>query len=169
MKPIVQQGHEVLRKVAQYVKVDDIGSPEIQSTIMNMHASLATQKDGVALAAPQIGESLQIFVVAPFVFENPNEQNLVYINPQIIYESKKTKWLTEGCLSCRWKIGQVERHQEVTIRAYNDKGELFEESADGLLGHIFQHETDHLHGVLFVDKARDLRDMTEDEIKEAQS
>ena len=166
MKHIVQQGAPVLREVAEYIKTDDIGSPDIQSVIKEMHASLATQKDGVALAAPQIGESLQIFIVAPFIFDHPKDRNLVYINPQIINHSKKTKWLEEGCLSCRWKIGQVERSMEVTIRAYNEKGEMFEETADGLLGHIFQHETDHLHGTLFVDKARDLRDMTEEEIKE---
>jgi len=93
---------------------------------------------------------------------------LVYINPQITYESEKTKWLDEGCLSCRWKLGQVKRHVEVSIRAYNEKGELFEETASGLLAHIFQHETDHLHGILFVDKARNVRDMTEQEINQSQ-
>lgn len=168
MKAIVQQGDEVLRKVAQYVKTEAIGTAPIQLAIKEMKASLATQKDGVALAAPQIGKSLQIFVVSPIIFDNPQNHNLVYINPQIIYESEKTKWLDEGCLSCRWKLGQVERHVEVSIRAYNDKGELFEETATGLLAHIFQHETDHLHGILFVDKARNIRDMTDQEIKQSQ-
>jgi peptide deformylase len=166
MKEIVQQGDPVLRKVASYVKVDDITGKEVQLVIKDMKKSLATQNDGVAIAAPQIGVSLQIFVVAPIIFKDPKERNLVYINPEITYHSPEQKWLDEGCLSCRWKVGQVQRSVKATIRAYNERGELFEESADGLLAHIFQHETDHLHGILFVDKARGVRDMTEAEIKE---
>ena len=168
MKAIVQQGNEVLRKVAHYVRTEEIGSASIQHAIKEMKLALATQKDGVALAAPQIGISLQIFVVSPGIFEKAENHNLVYINPQITYESENTKWLDEGCLSCRWKLGQVKRHVEVSIRAYNEKGELFEETASGLLAHIFQHETDHLHGILFVDKARNVRDMTEQEINQSQ-
>ena len=166
MKDIVQQGDPVLRQVAHYVEPQNISSDEISSVIANMHAALATQKDGVALAAPQIGESLQIFVVSPTIFKHPKGQNLVYINPEIIEHSPQKKWLEEGCLSCRWKVGQVERSLKVSVRAYNEEGELFEEFAEDLLAHIFQHEIDHLHGTLFVDKARNLRDMTEEEIKE---
>jgi peptide deformylase len=166
MKPIVQQGNPVLREVAKYIEPKDITSAKITSVIADMHAALATQKDGVALAAPQIGESLQIFVVSPTLFKKPQEHNLVYINPEIIEHSETKKWLEEGCLSCRWKLGQVERSLKVTIRANNEQGELFEEYAEGLLAHIFQHETDHLHGTLFVDKARNVRDMTAEEIKE---
>ena len=167
MKEIVQQGNPVLRKVAKYIDPKDITTPEIQSVLTDMHAALTAQKDGVAIAAPQIGESLQIFVVAD-IFKNSQERNLVYINPEIIESSEETKWLNEGCLSCRWKLGEVKRSLHVSIRAYDDQGRRFEESADKFLAHIFQHETDHLHGVLFVDKARDLRDMSEDEILEAQ-
>lgn len=169
MKPIVQQGVPVLREIAQYIEPDTINSTEIQSLIADMHASLATQKDGVALAAPQIGESLQVFVVSPVIFKEPKGHPLVYINPEIIHFSPETDWLEEGCLSCRWKLGEVKRSVTVTIRAYNEKGEQFEETASGLLAHIFQHETDHLHGVLFVDRARKVRDMTEKEIQEAMS
>ena len=167
MKPIVQQGDSVLRDVAQYIEPENISSEAMQSLITEMHASLATQKDGVALAAPQIGESYQIFVVSPIIFKKAQEHQLVYINPEIIHHSRDTRWLEEGCLSCRWKIGEVERSTEVTIRAYDENGTMFEETANGLLAHIFQHETDHLHGTLFIDKARKLRDMTDQEIKEA--
>lgn len=167
MKPIVQQGVPVLREIAGYIEPEAITSTEIQTLIADMHASLTTQRDGVALAAPQIGEPLQIFVVSPVIFKESKGHPLVYINPEIIHFSPEKKWLEEGCLSCRWKIGEVERSRKVTIRAYDEKGEQFEETADGLLAHIFQHETDHLHGILFVDRARNLRDMTEEEIQEA--
>ena len=169
MKQIVQQGNSVLRELAQYIEPSNITSSETQKLIAEMHASLTTQKDGVALAAPQIGESFQVFVVSPIVFDNPKDHSLVYINPEIISLSSDTKWLEEGCLSCRWKIGQVERSLTTTIRAYDEKGVQFEETAEGLLAHIFQHETDHLHGTLFIDKARNLRDMTEEEIQEAKN
>lgn len=157
-------GDEVLRAKAQYVKPSDITSPKIQDLIQEMHTSLATQNDGVAIAAPQIGESYQIFTVAPFIFEEPEKEHLVYINPVIIEQSKKKKWMHEGCLSCRWKVGEVERSKEATVEAYDEHGNKFIQSADKLLAHIFQHEIDHLHGVLFIDKAQKLRDMSQEEI-----
>lgn len=169
MKKIVQMDNPVLHQEAQRIEPTDITSPKIQSLIADMHQSLATQNDGVALAAPQIGASYQIFVVAPFIFEEPEKEHLVYINPVITHSSKKTKMLHEGCLSCRWKVGDVERLVETTVEAYDEQGNKFTESADGLLAHIYQHEIDHLHGILFVDKAKNLRDMTQDEIDEVLS
>ena len=159
-------GKKVLRQEAEYITPSDITSRKIQSVISDMNTSLATQNDGVAIAAPQIGESYRIFTVAPFIFDQPENEHLVYINPEIIKVSKKTKFKHEGCLSCRWKVGDVSRHVEVTVRAYDEYGNEFTESADGLLAHIFQHEIDHLHGILFIDKAENLREMTQDEIDE---
>lgn len=166
MKDIVQTGDKVLRAKAKYIEHSKITTKEIQKNLQEMRESLATQNDGVAIAAPQIGYSHQIFIVAPFIFEEPEKEHLVYINPVIINQSKKTKWLHEGCLSCRWKVGEVERSLETTVEAYDEHGKKFTETADGLLAHIFQHEIDHLNGILFIDKARKLRDMTQEEIDE---
>ena len=166
MNGIVQMGKKVLRETATYIEPIDITSEKIQKIIANMNTILATQNDGVAIAAPQIGESYRIFTIAPFVFDKPKEAQLVYINPEIIKASKKTKWKHEGCLSCRWQVGDVQRHVEVTLRAYDKQGNQFTESANGLLAHIFQHEIDHLDGILFLDKARTLRNMTQEEIDE---
>lgn len=165
MNIIVQMGKKVLRQEAELIPHQDISSPKIQTLIKKMVEVLATQNDGVAIAAPQIGESYQLFVVAPHVIKD-NKNPLVYINPRIIEASKKTKLLHEGCLSCRWKVGDVQRHTHITVEAYDENGELFTEEAEGLLAHIFQHETDHLNGILFVDKAENLRDMTQQEINE---
>jgi peptide deformylase len=164
MKDIVQMNHKVLHTVSQYVKTSDITSKKIQSIIQRMNDSLKTQNDGVAIAAPQIGESYQIFTVAPFVFEEPEKEKLVYINPVITKLSKTTKWMHEGCLSCRWKVGEVKRSVTTMVEAYDQQGKKFVQRADGLLAHIHQHEIDHLHGILFVDKARKLRDMSQEEI-----
>jgi peptide deformylase len=163
---IVQMGDEVLRTKADTINPTDIPGKETQDLIAKMQKALATQNDGVALAAPQIGHTKRIFVVAPFIFEDPKKHNLVYINPEIIHRSQETRMMEEGCLSCRWKVGQVKRHLTTTIRAYDQFGNQFEEEASGLLAHIFQHETDHLDGILFIDKAENLRDMTEEEINE---
>lgn len=156
----------ILREKAQYIEPSEIHNKKIQNLISEMHKSLATQNDGVALAAPQIAESYQVFVVAPFIFEQPDQEHLVYINPEIISHSEKTKHMHEGCLSCRWKVGDVNRSLKTTVRAYDEQGNQFEQSADGLLAHIHQHEIDHLHGILFLDKAENLRDMTQSEIDE---
>lgn len=166
IKEIVQEGHPALRNMAQEVPVEKITSPEIQNLIQDMHDSLAKQRDGVALAAPQIGVEKQIFVIAPFIFEAPEEEHLVYINPKILSASKKASWKHEGCLSCRWKVGEVKRNEEITIEAYDELGNKFTHTADGLLAHIYQHETDHFKGILFLDKARKLRDMDQSEIDE---
>lgn len=168
IREIVQDGHPALRAKAKEVPVDEIQSEEIQTLIRDMHDSLATQRDGVALAAPQVGVEKRIFVVAPFIFKHPEREKLVYINPRILSVSKDASWKHEGCLSCRWKVGEVKRNEEVEIEAYDENGEKFRVRADGLLAHIFQHETDHFEGILFLDKARNLRDMTEEEIREIQ-
>ena len=159
-------GKKVLRQHAPHIPVEKISSKEIQNVITRMKKALATQNDGVALAAPQIGESYRIFVVAPFIFDKPENEHLVYINPEIIEQSKKTKMLHEGCLSCRWKVGDVERSLTTTVKAYDEHGNEFIQSADKLLAHIHQHEIDHLDGILFIDKAENLRDMTQEEIDE---
>ena len=76
--------------------------------------------------------------------------------------------MEEGCLSVRWLYGKVKRSVRVTLSAQDDTGKKIERGASGLLAQIFQHEVDHLDGVLFIDKASDVWEMTEEEIKELQ-
>ncbi len=184
---IVQKEEPVLRKKAVEVKPDDISSKPIQQLIADMKATLDSIPDGVGLAAPQVGEPYRIFIVSGRVFLKPSKRiqideyiekgetirpqdaqiippDLVCINPVIINFSKEKKWFDgEGCLSVRWLYGKVERSTKVKLRAYNEKGEIFERGASGLLAHIFQHEVDHLDGVLFIDKAKDLETLPEED------
>lgn len=159
---------DVLRETAHPVPKDKIESEEIQGVINDMKETLADVGDGVAIAAPQIGKPLRIFVVSGAVFEERNkakgrepgdEPDRVYINPKIVNTSSTTVEMEEGCLSCRWWYGTVERADKATVRALNEDGEEFTEGASGLLAQIFQHETDHLDGILFVDKADNLREL----------
>lgn len=167
---ILQSGAPVLHREADDVIVSEIKTPKIQNVIRSMIAALESQDDGVGLAAPQIGIPLKIFIVAGFVFDrmkktvgHPHE---IFINPVIVKESKEKKWLDgEGCLSVRWLYGKVYRSTRVTLEAYNEKGEKKVRGSSGLLAHIFQHEVDHLHGILFTDKAKDLQEFDPEEIK----
>lgn len=157
---ILYRDDPVLRTHAVEVPVADISSEEIQTLIKDMYAVLREREDSVAIAAPQLGISKRIFVVAPRVFsdpdaEKPAEDGLVCINPEITKESRKRDVLEEGCLSIPECFGHVPRARKVTLRAYNERGETFTRGASGLLAQIFQHEIDHLNGILFTDKAEE--------------
>jgi len=173
MKEIIQKENKVLREIAKPVPIDEISSSKIQKIISDMKEALDTQEDGVAIAAPQIGLSLQIFVVSHRAFDIYKEgelpeieqkhEDLVFINPQITKLSKKSEWTEEGCLSVRWLYGRVKRSTNTTVSAYNEKGERFTRGAGGLLAQIFQHEIDHLNGILFIDKAIEVGEMLPEE------
>ncbi len=152
------------------VRKEEIGGKNIKSAIRKMKEALHSQKDGVAIAAPQIGLSLRIFVVSKNIFDDERlrelsniksgiGKDLVCINPEITKVSKKKIWLPEGCLSVRWLYGEVRRADKATISAYDEYGKKFTRGASGLLAQIFQHETDHLDGILFTDKAKNLAEL----------
>ena len=180
--PILQKEHKILRAHAHPIPVKDIKSPHVQKIITAMKDAMHPVEDAVAIAAPQIGESLRIFVVSGIVFKKlklkesedeadtptlPDPPDLVCINPEILKRSKDKKEMEEGCLSVRWLYGYVKRSQKVTLRAYDEGGKRFTRGASGLLAQIFQHETDHLDGVLFIDKARDVREMRPEKMSAA--
>lgn len=164
---IIQQDNKILRQIAAEVPVADIARPKIQGIVADMKAALATQHDGVAIAAPQIAVSLRIFVLNPQVYQTlktEGPQPLVFINPRIVKMSRDRKAMSEGCLSVRPWYGKVRRASKATVEAYNEAGEKFTFDGNGLLAQIFQHEIDHLDGVLFIDKAKDLRELPAHEI-----
>lgn len=182
MIEIVQTGDPVLREIAKEVPIDEITSPKIQKVISDMITSLNSQNDGVAIAAPQIGVSLRIFVISGKIFDEDfirgqgnidgnlykkaRHKELVFINPVIKKMSKDKKLMSEGCLSVRPVYGKVRRATRVTVEAYNEKGKKFTKDGTGLLAHAFQHEYDHLDGILFIDKAKDMHESSpEDEFK----
>lgn len=173
---IVQKGEPVLRQITEKVPVSEIKTEKIQNILKDMSIALETQNDGVAIAAPQIAIPLRIFVVSRKVEiimkgleEAPESEkaiikDAVYINPEIKKLSKTKKWLDEGCLSVRPLFGKVERSEKATLTAYDENGKKFTKGASGLLAQIFQHETDHLEGVLFVDKAVEVKEVLPEQI-----
>lgn len=175
MPTIVQNGEDVLRKISKEVPVSNITKTKIQKILKDMSEALHSQNDGVAIAAPQIGESLRIFIVSGRVFDDdfikgkisPEEipykksrhSDIIFINPVFKKMSKDKKLMSEGCLSVRPLYGKVRRATRATIEAYDENGKKFQKDAAGLLAHIFQHETDHLDGILFIDKAKDIQEV----------
>ncbi len=158
-----------LREISRAITEKEFGSSFLYDVIKAMKKALAQEKDGVAIAAPQIAVPLRIFVVADSSYDDEAKHKpLVFINPTITKKSKKTAIMQEGCLSVRWIYGKTKRSVAATVEAYDVKGKKFTYGGNGLLAHIFQHEIDHLDGVLFIDHGFDLEEYTEDEVREAE-
>ena len=174
MVTIVQKGDPILRKTAKAVTKSMFGKPELKRIIRDMKKAIDSQDDAVAIAAPQIGVSLRIFVVAGKIFEmlgqekNGERKNktddVVFINPEVIKLSRDKKEVEEGCLSVRYLYGKVKRSKKARVRALNEKGRPFEMGGTGLLAQIFQHETDHLVGKLFIDSATEIENLPPEKI-----
>ena len=179
---IVQKEDKVLRQIAKEVHAKDFGTPKLKKVLSDMKKALASQEDGVAIAAPQIGVPLRIFVVSGRVIaytkgEDTTDQSdalirakypdMVFINPVITKSSKEKKNMEEGCLSIRYLYGKVKRSNKVSLSAFSENGEKISRGASGLMAQIFQHETDHLDGILFTDKATDVKDMPPEMITKA--
>ena len=168
MKKIVQDGAPVLREVAKPVPEELFGSTKIARLVRDMAAALDAQPEGVALAAPQVGVSWRLFIVRtdrtlpPLAAGEtaPPAEIEVYANPEIVKTSRKRVRADEGCLSVRGVYGTTNRHERVTVRARRADGIRFTRGAGGLLAQIFEHELDHLNGVLFTDHAENLLAIT---------
>lgn len=188
MVTIYQKDAPVLRAVAEQVNPKDFNSPSLKKILSDMKIALDREEDGVAIAAPQIGVPLRIFLVSHRAFEinkeeqenayslvrkTPNKEeevelkDMVFVNPEIIKLSRKKVWTPEGCLSVRWLYGEVLRADKATVRAYDENGKPFTYGGSGLIAQIFQHETDHLNGTLFIDTARDLEVITKEDQERA--
>lgn len=167
--PIVSD-EKTLRARAREVPHADIGTPEIRKLITDMSAALAREEDGVALAAPQIGASIRLFIVSGKVLarlskKQTEQEDAVFINPLLLKSSQKKQTVEEGCLSLRYLYGKVRRAARVTLEAYDAEGKKYTRTASGLLAQIFQHEIDHLDGTLFIDKAKDIINIPPEKLK----
>ena len=147
--PIVLYGDPVLRKKTENVKKD---YPGLTQLIEDMFETMY-DANGVGLAAPQIGKSLRLFVVdgAPLDEQALAGFKKVFINPEILEEGEEEWKFEEGCLSIPGIREQIDRPEEITVRYFNEKFEEKSEILSGLKARIFQHEYDHIEGILFPD------------------
>lgn len=159
MERIVQKGNHILRKPAEKVPLAKINSWKIKRVLKRMHHALESRSDGVAIAAPQIGELFRIFIVSESMFLKEERPQVVFINPKLTSISEEKESMHEGCLSVNGLYGNVDRHVSVSVEAYDQNGAHFTKQAEGLLAQIFQHEIDHLNGILFIDKATKLEEI----------
>ncbi|HTR65084.1 MAG TPA: peptide deformylase [Terriglobales bacterium] len=142
--PIVKFGNSVLEKPAEPVTVFD---DELKKLVEDMFESMYAAH-GVGLAAPQIGISKRLAVI-DITFKEDPEAKLVLANPEIIHTEGRFRQ-NEGCLSIPEFREPVTRAKKVTIRAQDVNGEWYEKTGEELLARAFLHETDHLHGKLYI-------------------
>jgi peptide deformylase len=162
--PIVAYGDPVLRKVGVEIDKD---YPNLKELIANMKETMYNAS-GVGLAAPQIGKAIRLFVIdaSPFAededLDDAERENLknftrVYINPQIVEEEGEEWTFNEGCLSIPDVREDVSRQQKVTLTYQDEDFNMHTEVLDGLAARVFQHEYDHIEGILFTDKVSTLK------------
>jgi peptide deformylase len=155
LRKIVTLPEPVLRRKARAVNKFDKG---LQTVIDDMIETMR-EAPGVGLAAPQIGLSERIIVVEYFEREEDEEKEeaprkvWAVLNPEIIKFSEDTMMGIEGCLSIPGLVGEVERHAAIQVKGLNRHGKPFRIKAEGWLARIFQHEIDHLNGIVFPDRA----------------
>ena len=163
---IVQAGDPVLRRQSRPLTKDEIGSPEIQRLIELMRDTMR-EAPGVGLAAPQIGESIQLAVIedrAEYVdglSEEEREERQrsaipfhVIINPKLSFLDDASAEFFEGCLSLEGLGAVVDRALNVRVDCLNERGESVTINAHGWYARILQHEIDHLNGTLYVDRMK---------------
>lgn len=162
IRPVLQNPSPVLRQKVEHVS--NFHDPQLTALLKDMKDTMVAE-DGIGIAAPQVGTSLAIFLIAdelvPKVRTLHKPKSLlkplrphIFINPRLLSLSKEkqTDEEEEGCLSVRGVFALISRAQSVVLEAQNEKGEKFRVRAEGLLARVFQHETDHLNGILFIDR-----------------
>jgi len=133
--PILRKKSEEVKEVTEPVK--KLGQEMIQTMM---------EKDGLGLAAPQVGKLKRIIVVQ--TVNGPG----VFINPELIKKSRETEIKEEGCLSFPKLFLKIKRARETEIEALNSQGEKIKVKTEGLPARVFQHEIEHLDGILFIDR-----------------
>src|SRR5215218_3416867 len=158
---VARMGHPVLRQKARPIERADLRSPVFQKLIDDMIDTMH-EYHGVGLAAPQIHEGLRLFVAAldSGDEEESDVETLAIINPEITVVGTDVVDDWEGCLSIPDIRGRVPRPREIRVRAMDRKGDRIELHAHDFHARVIQHETDHLDGVLFVDRMKSYESLT---------
>ena len=156
-----KKDEDFLRKKLGELDLKKEDPKELRQLGRNMRKTM-NEASGIGLSANQVGVSKRLFVA-----QVPDKEGVskfyVVINPKIIKKSSETSGLEEGCLSIPKKFGMVERPTSIMVEGFNISAKKIKIKAWGLLARVFQHEIDHLDGVLFVDKATEIREATDEE------
>jgi peptide deformylase len=167
LREIITEGHPTLRKVAKRVGPGEIPDPIFQQFLDDMFETMY-HAPGIGLAAPQINVSKRIFTV-DLQDDDPAHGPLIVINPKFTLTEGEIE-ATEGCLSVPGMVGEMTRFEHVVCTGLDRKGQKIELDGVGLFGRCLQHEMDHLDGILYIDKAQNVRPAeTEEELAEAEA
>ncbi|MFA5021961.1 MAG: peptide deformylase [Patescibacteria group bacterium] len=145
--PIKIYSCPILRQKAQALETFQLQNKDIKQLLLDMEKTMK-ERDGVGLAAPQVGKSIRVVVI------NTADGTVFLINPKILKRSWKKELLEEGCLSLPEVFGLVKRSSKIKIVALDKNGKKIRFDAQGMFARVIQHEVDHLDGVLFIDKAK---------------
>jgi peptide deformylase len=162
--PIREMGDPVLRGEAREVTPEELAGPEVQRLIDDMIETMRAA-NGAGLAAPQVGVSLRIAVIEvragnPRYPYKPPIPLTVIVNPELAPQGDATFATNEGCLSMPSIRGDLKRFENVGVRYLDRDGGVHEETRRGLTAGTFQHEVDHLDGILFIDRMADMSSLS---------
>jgi peptide deformylase len=160
---IVFEPNPILHKRSSDIDPQEISTKEMQKFVKDMVETMYA-KDGVGLAAVQVGVSKQLCVIAKEYNELNKRKCLTLINPTWVKLSNTTAWDEEGCLSVPGIYGQVKRYTKIKVKALDEHGKPLEFVAENFFARIVQHEADHLNGTLFIEKAKNLHKLDQDKI-----
>jgi peptide deformylase len=147
---IITHPNPILRQNSKPIDINSFEEKKWQQLCKDMTLTML-KRDGVGLAAPQIGRNLRLIVI------NTADGPLCLINPVLKRKSLRREWGEEGCLSLPNIFGQVKRHKKVVCNYFDWQKKKKTIVAHGLLARIIQHEIDHLDGILFIDKAKNIK------------
>ena len=156
LREIIGEPHPTLRKVAKKVPPKDIADPLFQQLIDDMFETMY-HAPGVGLAAPQVNVSKRLFVMDTGTDEeHPEGGRYTVINPKIELAEDEVE-MVEGCLSVPGYVGDITRFNRVSVSGLDRDGQKIRLEGSGLFAQALQHEIDHLNGVLYIDKAKNIR------------
>ena len=155
---IITEPNPILRQKAELIALADLNTASLQNLIKNLVETMY-QKDGVGMAAPQIGESIRLCVITKKYNPLDKKKDLILINPCWEKISIFKSWDEEGCLSVPLTYGKVRRYRKIKVKAWDEEGKVLNFTADDFFARIIQHEIDHLEGILFIDKAKNLHEV----------
>lgn len=152
--PIIANPSPILRQKSDNISEDKITENSFQDFCNDMTKTMI-EKDGIGLAAPQVGENIRMIVI------NIKDGPLCMINPDIIKKSIIKEWDEEGCLSVPGVYGKVKRPKRIICVYLDRHGKIKKIKATGLMARVILHEIDHLDGILFIDKAKNVQKVNE--------
>lgn len=151
---ITTEPNPLLHQVSKNVTSEEIKSKKIKDFIKDLTETMYA-KDGVGIASVQVGNSVQLCVIAK-AYTPDKTKDLILINPSWEKASVLREWDEEGCLSVPRVYGSVRRHKKIKVTALNENGQEIKFTATNFFARIIQHEIDHLNGILFIEKAKKL-------------